>query len=367
MDGGGFAAQELCPGGVSMICNCKDKEAYVSCLIQSHFVTSIAKQVSLFAQGFDSVSDESILQLLSSTGLELEDLNHMLRGNRNAGHVHEKRKSVGHNCDESSDSLISRHRLNIKNWQRGQLLGRGSFGSVYEVLAGEGTFFAVEEVPLVDDTIVHHIEQEIALLCQLSHQNIVEFVGTEKDESNLYIFFELVRGGSLEKVYQTFELDDSLVSLYTKQLIEGLKYLHDRNIIHRDIKCANILVDDVRIADFGLSKVIKLIILTKSCWGTLNWMAPEVLNPERGGYGVEADIWSLGCTVLEMLTRKIPYFDLERAAVQYSIGKGKLPQIPDTLSRHSRDFILQCLQVNPSERPTAAELLDHPFVKESSS
>ena len=113
MDDAEFAAQELSsgnvleffPGGVSN--NCKNKEAYVSHLIQSHFVTSIAKQVSLFAQGFDSVFGKSVHQLLSISGLEIQDLNRVLRGNRKAGQFHKKRKSITHN-QNGSDSSMSR-------------------------------------------------------------------------------------------------------------------------------------------------------------------------------------------------------------------------------------------------------------------
>jgi mitogen-activated protein kinase kinase kinase 1 len=183
----------------------------------------------------------------------------------------------------------------------------------------------------------------------------------------LYIFLELVSQGSLLKLYQRYQLRDSVVSMYTRQILDGLKYLHDKGFIHRDIKCANILVDAsgaVKLADFGLAKVSKLNDI-KSCKGTPFWMAPEVINPKRtDGYGSSADIWSLGCTVLEMLTRKIPYCDLENPVqALFRIGRGVLPEIPDTLSPDSQDFILKCLKVNPEERPTATELLNHPFVR----
>ncbi|KAJ9174787.1 hypothetical protein P3X46_013392 [Hevea brasiliensis] len=94
-------------------------------------------------------------------------------------------------------------------------------------------------------------------------------------------------------------------------------------------------------------------------------MAPEFFNSKiAGGYGFQADIWSVGCTVLEMLTGKPPYSDLglEKGQLIYRIGKGHRPSLPDSLSDDSRDFIQQCLQVNPKDRPTAAELLEHPFV-----
>ncbi|KAH0890328.1 hypothetical protein HID58_052757 [Brassica napus] len=260
----------------------------------------------------------------------------------------------------------------ITSWLKGDLLGRGSFGSVYEGISGDGDFFAVKEVSLIDQgsqaqECIQQLEREIALLSQLQHQNIVRYRGTAKDGSNLYIFLELVSQGSLLKLYQKYPLRDSVVSTYTRQILDGLKYLHGEGFIHRDIKCANILVDAsgaVKLADFGLAKVSKLNDI-KSSKGTPFWMAPEVINLKRtDGYGSSADIWSLGCTVLELLTRKIPYCDLENPyQALFRIGKGELPDIPDTLSLDARDFIIKCLRVNPEERPTAAELLNHPFVK----
>ncbi|CAA0827859.1 Mitogen-activated protein kinase kinase kinase 1 [Striga hermonthica] len=257
----------------------------------------------------------------------------------------------------------------ISEWLKGDLLGRGSFGSVYEGIADDGFFFAVKEVSLLDQEDegkqrLIQLEQEIALLSQFEHENIVQYYGTKKDESNLYIFLELVTKGSLLSLYQKYNLRDSQVSAYTRQILHGLKYLHDRNVVHRDIKCANILVDTnglVKLADFGLAKATKLNDV-KSCKGTALWMAPEVVRSL--GYGLPADIWSLGCSVLEMLTRRFPYSHLEcQMAALFRIGRGERPEIPDSLSNDARDFILRCLQVDPNSRPTAAQLLDHPFVK----
>ncbi|KAI3464454.1 hypothetical protein Pfo_021117 [Paulownia fortunei] len=268
----------------------------------------------------------------------------------------------------SSISPNGRFRHVISEWQKGELLGSGSFGSVYEGIADDGFFFAVKEVSLLDQgdegkQRIIQLEQEIALLSQFEHENIVQYYGTKKDESNLYIFLELVTKGSLLSLYQKYTLRDSQVSAYTRQILHGLKYLHDRNVVHRDIKCANILVDTnglVKLADFGLAKATKLNDV-KSCKGTVFWMAPEVVRSL--GYGLPADIWSLGCTVLEMLTRRFPYSNLECMAALFRIGRGERPPIPDSLSNDARDFILKCLQVDPSLRPTAAQLLDHSFVK----
>ncbi|KAL3839968.1 hypothetical protein ACJIZ3_024559 [Penstemon smallii] len=270
----------------------------------------------------------------------------------------------------SSFSPHGRFRGVIVDWQKGELLGRGSFGSVYEGIADDGFFFAVKEVSLLDQgdegrQRIIQLEQEIALLSQFEHENIVRYYGTKKDESRLYIFLELVPKGSLLSLYQKYYLRDLQASAYTRQILHGLKYLHDRDVVHRDIKCANILVDTnglVKLADFGLAKATKLNDV-KSCKGTAFWMAPEVVRSR--GYGLPADIWSLGCTVLEMLTRRFPYSNMECMPALFRIGRGERPPIPDSLSRDARDFILTCLQVDPSLRPTAAQLLDHPFVKRS--
>ncbi|XP_068637442.1 mitogen-activated protein kinase kinase kinase 1-like isoform X2 [Aristolochia californica] len=245
-----------------------------------------------------------------------------------------------------------RFRRSIRSWIRGTCLGSGSFGTVYEGISDDGFFFAVKEVSLLDQgskaqQCIFQLEQEIALLSQFEHENIVQYLGTDKEEARLYIFLELATQGSLAFLYQKYRLRDSQVSAYTRQILNGLKYLHDRDVIHRDIKCANILVDasgSVKLADFGLAK--------------------QVVNP-RKGYGLAADIWSLGCAVLEMLTHQLPYSNLEWTQALFKIGRGEPPTIPNSLSTDARDFIQQCLRVKPDERLTASQLLDHPFVKRS--
>ncbi|KAK9217230.1 hypothetical protein WN943_005855 [Citrus x changshan-huyou] len=227
-------------------------------------------------------------------------------------------------------------RRRIMSWQKGELLGSGSFGSVYEGLTEKSD-------RLHDENSMGF--WEISLLSRFEHDNIVQYLGTDKDENRLYIFLELVRKGSLANLYQRYHLRDSQVSSYTRQILNGLIYLHDQNVMFQDIKCANILVDasgSVKLADFGLAKVVNL---------------------KNDGYGLTADIWSLGCTVLEMITHRPPYSHLEGKQALFRIGRGALPPVPNSLSRDARDFILKCLQVNPNDRPTAAQLMEHPFVK----
>ncbi|KAL6512076.1 hypothetical protein OROGR_021673 [Orobanche gracilis] len=237
-----------------------------------------------------------------------------------------------------SISPNGRFRCVITEWQNGELLGRGSFESVYEGIADDGFFFAVKEVSLLDQAdegkqCIIQLEQEIALLSQFEHENI--------DASNLYIFLELVPKDSLLSIYQKYTLR-SQVSSYTRQILHGLKYLHDRNVVHRDIKCANILVDtngSVKLADFGLAKAITLNDV-KSCKGTALWMAPELLLGAwgMGDQQIESPMHCLGDANQAF---SIFQFRIRQMAALFRIGKGERPLIPDSLSNDARDFILK--------------------------
>lgn len=255
------------------------------------------------------------------------------------------------------------------SWAKGELLGSGTFGTVYEGVGNNGTFFAVKEVSLSDQgrigkQAIRQLESEIALLSEIQHPNIVQYLGTERDDEKLYIFLELVSKGSLAHVYNKYEFFYEQVRAYTKQILSGLKYLHDRKIIHRDIKCANILVDAsgvVKLADFGMAKQTDKLGLLKSFMGSAHWMAPEVVNPKRS-YNLMADIWSLGCTVLEMAIGKPPFGDMESHGVLWKVGHGEGPPIPDELEDDLKSFISNCLEVNVALRPTCDLLLTHPFI-----
>lgn len=146
-------------------------------------------------------------------------------------------------------------------------------------------------------------------------------------------------------------------------------FLYFDCLVYRDIKCANILVDSdgqVKLADFGLAKQMKESLAT-SIKGSPYYMAPEVLLPGRNKrpYGLAVDIWSLGCTVLEMADGKPPWSGLQGYAFFFKVTNGELPPIPEHLSGTAKDFIVRCLQKRPEDRPTVKDLLKHPFVAEA--
>ncbi|XP_074330919.1 mitogen-activated protein kinase kinase kinase YODA-like [Apium graveolens] len=258
-------------------------------------------------------------------------------------------------------------------WKKGPLLGRGTFGHVYAGFNSErGEMCAMKEVTLFSDDAkskesARQLGQEVALLSRLRHPNIVQYLGSEMVDDKLYIYLEYVSGGSIYKLLQEYgKLGETAIQSYTKQILSGLAYLHAKNTLHRDIKGANILVDPngrVKLADFGMAKHIAGPSCPLSLKGSPYWMAPEIIK-NSNACNLAVDIWSLGCTVLEMATTKPPWSQFEGVAAMFKIGNSKeLPAIPEHLSDVGKDFVRLCLQRNPSDRPSAAQLLEHPFIK----
>ncbi|KAK2998367.1 hypothetical protein RJ639_024118 [Escallonia herrerae] len=263
---------------------------------------------------------------------------------------------------------------NLSKWKKGRLLGRGTFGHVYLGFnSGSGQMCAIKEVRVVADDqtskeCLKQLNQEITLLSQLSHSNIVQYYGSELGEETLSVYLEYVSGGSIYKLLQEYgRFGEPVIQNYTRQILSGLAYLHARNTVHRDIKGANILVDpngEIKLADFGMAKHIKSCSSMLSFKGSPYWMAPEVVM-NTNGYSLPVDIWSLGCTILEMATSKPPWGQYEGVAAIFKIGNSKdIPEIPEHLSVDAKAFIKLCLQRDPSARPTASQLLDHPFVRD---
>ncbi|KAK6287307.1 hypothetical protein POUND7_013486 [Theobroma cacao] len=262
----------------------------------------------------------------------------------------------------------------LSKWRKGRLLGRGTFGHVYLGFNSEsGQMCAVKEVKVVSDDqtskeCLKQLNQEINLLSQLSHPNIVRYYGSELGEETLSVYLEYVSGGSIHKLLQEYgAFKEPVIQNYTRQLLSGLAYLHGRNTVHRDIKGANILADpngEIKLADFGMAKHITACSTMLSFKGSPYWMAPEVVM-NTNGYNLAVDIWSLGCTILEMATSKPPWSQYEGVAAIFKIGNSKdVPDIPDHLSNEAKNFIRLCLQREPSARPTALQLLDHPFIRD---
>ncbi|ORX91461.1 hypothetical protein K493DRAFT_50780 [Basidiobolus meristosporus CBS 931.73] len=254
----------------------------------------------------------------------------------------------------------------IRDYQLGDRIGKGAFGSVYRGLnLHNGEVVAIKQIKLtnIPSTELDVIMMEIDLLKKLKHQNIVKYGGFIKTEDHLNIILEYCENGSLKTISKRFgKFPENLVAVYVTQVLEGLFYLHEQGVIHRDIKCANILSTKdgkVKLADFGVATIAHR--KDSSVVGSPYWMAPEVI--ELSGATTASDIWSVGCTVVEMLEGDPPYYSLSPMPALFRIVQDEHPPLPEGASSGVKDFLMQCFQKDQNLRVSAKKLLKHPWIQ----
>lgn len=252
-------------------------------------------------------------------------------------------------------------------------LGRGNYGLVSKVLhKPTGVIMAMKEVRLeLDDSKFRQILMELEVLHNCDSKCIVEFYGAFFVEGAVYMCMEYMQGGSLDRVYKG-GVPELQLRYITKQVVQGLKQLKDdHNIIHRDVKPTNILVNrqgEVKLCDFGVSGNL-VASLAKTNIGCQSYMAPERIKaPAKGAntYSVQSDVWSLGLSILEIAMGRYPY-PPETSANIFSqlsaIVEGVPPELPPKLfSRQGRQFVRRCLRKDPKTRPTYAQMLQDPWL-----
>ncbi|RMZ88551.1 hypothetical protein DV736_g4221, partial [Chaetothyriales sp. CBS 134916] len=346
--------------------------------------------------------DDCLKQLCAQRMQQLQELDET-RAERGPATANLGRVLEGQDEADRSLTFLSSTATNVNmRWQQGRYVGGGTFGSVYAALnLDTGTLMAVKEIRLQDPqmvpTIVKQISDEMGVLAVLDHPNIVSYYGIEVHRDKVYIFMEYCSGNSMAGLLEhgRFE-DETVIQVYALQMLEGLAYLHQAGIVHRDIKPENVLLDHngvVKYVDFGAAKIIarqgQTIITApeqpkdknagmvgsaknnqpqKTMIGTPMYMSPEVIRgeaPAQSKYAGAADIWSLGCVILEMATGRRPWATLDNEwAIMYNIAQGNPPELPthDQLSEPGIDFLKKCFERDPAKRFSAAELLQHPWI-----
>ncbi|WMV39914.1 hypothetical protein MTR67_033299 [Solanum verrucosum] len=255
--------------------------------------------------------------------------------------------------------------IDSMEWTRGPTIGRGSSATVSLATNSSGVLFAVKS------TEQSCLQREYSLISQLNSPFLVKCLGFdiafEQNKIVYNMFMEYVQGGTLSDLIkkQGGALDESMIKLYAKQILQGLDYLHSTGIVHCDVKGQNILIGengDIKIADLGCAKLLR-DEKNSGFSGTPAFMAPEVARGEEQGFA--ADIWAFGCTIIEMATGSVPWSEIkDPVSALFRIGySGDLPQFPNNLSNDAREFLGKCLMKCPNERWTANQLLQHPFLQ----
>ncbi|CCK72067.1 mitogen-activated protein kinase kinase kinase SSK22 KNAG_0I02830 [Huiozyma naganishii CBS 8797] len=314
---------------------------------------------------------------------------------------------IGHVVDDADEdnrfilSLVSSLSNVSIRWQKRDFVGSGNFGTVFSAVnLDTGDILAVKEIKLHNvkkmERIYSCIKEEIEIMERLNHPNVINCYGVEVHRDKLNIFMDYCEGGSLSSLLDHGRIEDEVVTqVYSLELLEGLAYLHRSGVVHQDIKPQNILLNHnglIKYVDFGTARKItanesasvnldgkvltpppasggtdkKFDTTVRDMIGTPMYMAPEVVSgSDRSGCYESGDIWSLGCVILEMVTGKSPWWNLENEwAIMYHVAAGHTPPLPseNEISDLGREFLERMLVADPKKRATAVELLVDPWI-----
>ncbi|KAF5200191.1 Mitogen-activated protein kinase kinase kinase [Thalictrum thalictroides] len=263
----------------------------------------------------------------------------------------------------------------MMEWTRGEIIGKGSFSTINLATPRKNSSENVSIMAVKSSALAHSsmLQREEDILSELSDSpRILRCIGHdttfENGEEVYNVFLELASRGNLAELVKSFggKMNETLVRHYTKSVLQGLCYVHEKDYVHCDIKLQNILVcsyEDIKIGDFGLAKKVGEK-KGSGLFGTPLYMSPEAIL--RNEIETPSDIWALGCVVVEMITGKPAWrcgVDADVSGLLFRIGfSDELPEIPQDISSEGKDFIKRCLVRDPTKRWTAEMLLNHPFV-----
>ena len=251
-------------------------------------------------------------------------------------------------------------------------IGQGAYGVVYrawDIYIERKVAIKIINLEDIGDDI-DDINQEIAIMSEISCKNLIKYYASYVVGSFVWIVMEFLEAGSASEIVKELgPFDESSAAFILKELLTALEYLHQERKIHRDVKAGNLLVSgdgNIKLADFGVTgQLTETMDKRKTRVGTPFWMAPEVIT--ESSYDGCADIWSTGITAIELVTGAPPYANkVHPMQVIFLIPKNPPPVLEGAFSDDFKDFVAKCLQKEASKRPTAQQLLDHPFIKNAS-
>ncbi|KAK4352543.1 hypothetical protein RND71_028061 [Anisodus tanguticus] len=242
----------------------------------------------------------------------------------------------------------------------GERIASGSCGDLYHgMYLGMDVAIKVLRSEHLNDTLEDEFAQEIAILRQVRHKNVVRFIGACTNSPHLCIVTEYMPGGSLYEYLHKNHVVLKLSQLlsFAIDVCKGMEYLHQNNIIHRDLKTANLLMDSnnvVKVADFGVARFQNKGGVMTAETGTYRWMAPEVINHQP--YDQKADVFSFAIVLWELLTAKVPYDTMTPLQAALGVRQGLRPELPENAHPRMLDLMQRCWEAIPSDRPSFFEI-----------
>lgn len=252
----------------------------------------------------------------------------------------------------------------------GRLLGKGAFGKVnlgmHKLTGKMVAIKSISKEYLTDEQSKNKVMQEFSILKQLRHPSVIRLYETFESAKHILFVMELCSGGDLlNYVRKRKKLNENMAKFVFKRLIEGLEHCHSKSILHRDIKLDNVLINgvgDIKICDFGVSKVVKKgMKMTEQC-GTPAYIAPEILR-DKGYEGFAVDIWSAGVALFAMLYGTVPFKANNMHELHKMIMKGKYT-LKEDVSKEGRDMMRRMLECDPQKRISIEDIYAHKWLED---
>ena len=308
------------------------------------------------------------------------DPNYLLNNRSNTSILSTMKDSnyYSHECEMLSKYIKEYYKQNLcypntdlSFYKYGRIIGRGAFGKVnigLNVLTGRIVAIkSFNKNNILSENAKKKILYETNLMRSLFHPSVTKILETFESEKYMLIIMEYISGGNLQNfVKKRRKLCEKTSKILFRQIIQGIKYIHSKGIVHRDIKLENILLDlnnIIKICDFGVGKLIKPNTILKDQCGTPVYMAPEILKGE-GYHGFPVDIWSAGVALYIMLSGALPFNKSKDHDLEYAILNTNPKEIPD-ISQEAKNLLKNILEKDPKKRYTEDQILEHPWLNDN--